>query len=133
MPIRFDDSNPHNVCITLTGHVDARDYDENNARLVARMQLAHRERVKFGILVDGRDSTPPGAKERQGMGRFMEDNAALMSATVYGQVIVLSNALQRGVLTAILWIRPFPMPHYVTGSPEDGVAWLEAQRRGLAA
>ena len=66
------------------------------------------------------------------MAEFLEENEALLAETVAGQVIVLSNALQRGVLTAILWVRPFPMPHYLASSREEGMAWLATLRREAA-
>ena len=124
MPIHFDDTVPPNILITITGKVDAEEYDSYHDVLRKRMLAARAARMKLGIIVDGRSSTPPGAKERKRMAEFLEENEALLAETVAGQVIVLSNALQRGVLTAILWVRPFPMPHYLASSREEGKARL---------
>jgi len=132
MPIHFDDSNPPNILITISGNVDADEYDSYHDVLRRRLLEARAARVKLGILVDGRSSTPPGAKERQRMAQFIEENQSLLAETVAGQVIVLSNAIQRGVLTAILWIRPFPMPHYLASSREEGLVWLATRRREAA-
>jgi hypothetical protein len=132
MPIHFDDTVPPNILITITGKVDADEYDSYHDVLRKRMLAARAARIKLGIMVDGRSSTPPGAKERKRMAEFLEENEALLAETVAGQVIVLSNALQRGVLTAILWVRPFPMPHYLASSREEGMAWLATLRREAA-
>jgi hypothetical protein len=37
-----------------------------------------------------------------------------------------------GVLTAVLWIRPFPMPHHVCATPEEGLEWLKSLARRAA-
>ncbi len=132
MPIHFDDSQHPNTLITITGHVSADEYDVYHQRLRDKMQAARDAGVKIGVVVDGRHSEPPGAKERQRMAAFLEENGGLLASTVRGQVIVLSNALQRGVLTAILWVRPFPMPHYVCATPGEGFAWLRTLEREVA-
>jgi len=132
MPIHFDDTLPPNILINISGHVDAEEYDSYHVVLRNRMLAARAERVKLGIIVDGRHSTPPGAKERKRMAEFLAENEALLAETVAGQVIVLSNAIQRGVLTAILWVRPFPMPHFVASTREEGAAWLATLRRAAA-
>ena len=132
MPIYFDDSIHPNVLITITGNVDADEYERYHERLLSSMRGAKQSGVKIGIVVDGRNSQPPGAKERRRMAQFLEDHSALLAETVSGQAIVLSNALQRGVLTAILWVRPFPMPHLVCATPAEGLAWVRSLSRSAA-
>jgi hypothetical protein len=132
VPITFDETRYPLLSIAMVGTITGDEIDAYHARLEVLMKRARDAGTKLGFVVDGRSSEPPGARDRRKMVEFLEKNSGLLASAVFGEVIVLSNAIQRGVLTAILWVRPFPIPHYVCATPAEGLAWLEA-RLGKAA
>ena len=132
MPITFDDTRYPIVVITMTGATDAAEFDAATEELVSLMRGAQRVRRKIGLMVDGRGAIPPGANRRRQMAAFLVREADLMADSLSGQVMVLANPIQRGVLAAVLWWRPFPHPHFVTGNPDEGLRWLASMRSSAA-
>jgi hypothetical protein len=134
VPIRVDSSALPIVCATfLRGSSDA-EWEAYHAEVNRVLLEAKRSGRKIGFIVDGRMSDPPTAVQRRDAAAALERNSDLMKQTVVGIAIVLSSALQRGILTTFLWIRPFAVPHRLCATVEEAEAWLyeSLPRRGTA-
>jgi hypothetical protein len=64
----------------------------------------------FVLLSDVRGTEPPNAKRRAEVIAFERTHRAELERTQRGAVIVVANALQRGVITAFLWLTRPPFP-----------------------
>jgi hypothetical protein len=71
------------------------------------------------------------ASQRKQAADFMEKNATLQRKATAGGAIVVASALMRGVITAVFWLRPPPMPSVIVPSREEallrGLEALEAE------
>jgi hypothetical protein len=124
MPIaRYNDEQWPMVFITWDAGVVS---DADVQGLLAKLQAYCARKQRFAIVLDARQGTGVDAKHRKMMAQFVKENAADLKtyATV---ALVLANALQRGLVTAISWITPFPMEHRVFAEPEEGLAWCHAR------
>jgi hypothetical protein len=128
MPIHLDEASSPIIVITMTGRLDQAELNDYYESFTTLMTRARRSGLMLGVVIDGRTTLPPGAVERRSISAFMGRNDRLMADTIFGEAIVLSNALQRGVLTALLWVRPLPMPYTVCATVQEGRTWLASRR-----
>ena len=122
--ISFDESRRPLIRVTMTGTLSKAEVDVYHAHLTKVLNDARTAGLKVGLTVDGRDSSPPSADVRKVFADYLASYEHLMVAGAFGSTIVVSNALQRGVLTALLWFRPLPVPYVVATTPEEGERWL---------
>ena len=82
------------------------------------------ERKTRCVLVhDSRQAPPASAVARQRVVQAMGELEPLATRYMAGVAVVLSSTVQRGILTAILWVRPAPYPLQVVATVEAGEAW----------
>ena len=78
---------------------------------------------KLVDILDIRDAAPPTAKQRRMQGEWNTEYEALMRQTLVGFTFVVSSTVMRGIITAIMWIKPLPVPTAVFTQLEDAIAW----------
>lgn len=128
---RLDDSRWPLVVFTAVGSQSESDFEaylSDCDRLLRRRQL-------HGAIFDARRADPIGPTLRKRHVDWLARNDALLRAYRVGTGMVMATPLQRGVLRAILWMRPLPYPHCVESSFEAArhfVCTLLAER-GCAA
>ena len=127
MPIEIDESDYPVVRVRVRGACSDAEYDTYHRRVLQLLRQADAGGVKMGVLTDGRESAGVTAGQRRAMVGFLEEHEALMKRASAGLAMVVSNAIQRGVLTAILWVRPIPSPHRVFSDVIEAERWLRAQ------
>lgn len=71
----------------------------------------------------------PPARQRQTMGQWLRRYHASIRRNCACSAYVLPNAGLRGMLTAILWVAPHPIPHFVCATAAEGRAWARGQLR----
>lgn len=69
----------------------------------------------------------PPARQRQQMGQWLRQHSSAIGRHCVAAAYVLPNAGLRGMLTAILWIAPHPIPHLVCKTRFEGRAWARSQ------
>jgi hypothetical protein len=66
--------------------------------------------------------SPP--TQRQQHGAWIATHEAKLRAQFIAAAIVCDNALIRGGITAVFWIRPLPLPTHVAPSLQQAESWL---------
>lgn len=81
---------------------------------------------RFAFIIDARGAKPLEARQRQALGRLLKGSFVRDPLVVAGIGVVLSSALERGILTAVTWAagRTYPMRAFAT--PEEAASWLRA-------
>ena len=79
---------------------------------------------RFALVVDTRAlSRLPNAVERRLLVQELSNRDALEARFNVGNGIILTSMMARGVLTAIQWLRPTPVPQTFVATHAEGVAW----------
>jgi hypothetical protein len=104
---------------TFEGITTDAQFDDYPSQL---SKLAHLPHVK-AFVFDARNNgtTPPSQRKR--MADWMKQHENQIRERTAGCAFVLPSALQRGVLTAILWLQPMACPHTIVGTLEEALAW----------
>ena len=121
----WDESQWPLVRVTVRPEVSAAENDEMYDRF--RKMLARK--TVCALVHDSRQAPPVGAIERQKVAQLMAELEPLAQRYMAGAAVVLSSAVQRGIMTAILWIRPARYPLVILSSVEAGETWAREQLR----
>jgi hypothetical protein len=90
-----------------------RQYDEVLAR-----------KAKFVLLADTTALTGfPNAIERRRLGQLMNARNFAEGAYALGYAVVIASATARAVYTAILWLRPAPVPQVIVSDFAAALGW----------
>jgi hypothetical protein len=84
---------------------------------------AARRARPFVLLSDVSGTVTPDAKHRAEVVAFIERNRAALVRHQRGAALVVANALQRGAITAILWVTGTPIPVQVFTDFERARGW----------
>ena len=87
----------------------------------------------FAVLIDAREAARPSSRQRQTMGRRTAQNFQRYPLGITGIALVLSSAIERGVLTAINWLSGPAYPTRVFSTPEEAAIWLHGTMRARGA
>ncbi len=117
--IRIDESRFPLIVVTFVGSQDEADF---SAYLEWMTALAKR-RVKAVTVFDATKAGPTSATQRARQGAWIKTNRALIQQFSCGSAFVVSSAIVRGALTAILWIAPVPGPHTIVATFEEAERW----------
>ena len=92
--------------------------------------LAER-RGRFVHLIDTtRQKTSASPVQRRIFADWLSDpRAQRLAATRIGDAVVITNALVRGAVTAVFWIRPPVAPTKIFATPRESIAWIEERAR----
>lgn len=101
---RYDESEWPLVVVTMPKTAMSRDEFEGHLARIA----SYYGRGPFGLLVDTRDSFPLDANQRRLVADEIEQNEARYPKTLRGVAVVMTSAVQRGVLRAITWLTTNP-------------------------
>jgi hypothetical protein len=85
------------------------------------------EALRPAFVFDVSRGVVPPAAQRRMMGEWLRKHSAAIRRHCVASAYVLPNAGLRGMLTAILWIAPHPIPHLVCKSAFEGRAWARSQ------
>lgn len=125
--ILVDDSRFPLMTVTFTGATSDAQFEVYLTALTRTTHRALREKRRVAFVMDSRkvSTTPPS--QRRLMGDWMKKNDEATRATCAGFAFVMESAIQRGLLTAVLWIHPLPAPHLICASLGDAAAWCREQ------
>ncbi len=132
MAIRMDDSRHPIVVVTFDGpstDAEFRAYLDDMTRLV----VARRE--PNVTILDARAAGSTPATQRRMQADWLEKHDAELRRYSAGTAFIITSAMVRGILTAILWLQPMAAPHVVVATFEEAEAWAREQlrARGVAA
>ena len=112
------------VTVTFNGGVT----DAELQSMLDRLQELVRDSVlRPAFVFDVSAGVVPPARQRQTMGQWLRAHQASIGRNCEAAAYVLPNAGLRGMLTAILWIAPHPIPHLVCGTVAEGKSWARGR------
>jgi hypothetical protein len=82
---------------------------------------------RFAVLIDVRDAPPLTAPQRKLVAERSDAMYARYPTRLAGMALILSSAIQRGVVTAIQWLVKGGFPTRVFARLVDAEIWLRAQ------
>ena len=101
--------------------------DELEAALawsVRELEKARADGRMLGLLSIAAPDTKMDSPQRIYSASWLRANAELLRAACVGQAVVVSNPIQRGVLTAILWLGDYVIPIRAHGTEREARRWL---------
>lgn len=93
------------------------EFEAYLSAMLADMQRA--DATSRIIIQDSRYGPGLDAAQRRMQADWIKQHDALLRKRAVAIVFVYSSTLLRGMLTAILWLSPLPMPHYVCATLDD--------------
>ena len=120
----FDFSDPRIFRVKFEGpHTDAEflEYLAESSRHV------HARTGRTVALVDARKAAPMSARQRKQQADWQRKHERILRENTAGTAFVVSNAVIRGLLTAIFWLQPLPHEHLVTQSMAEAEGWCRAR------
>lgn len=83
--------------------------------------------IPFVAIADGSRGVklPLGAADRRVAGEFLREEKERMRAVCLGFCTVSSSPIVRGVITALNWISPMPVPHTVFATRAEAITWAQ--------
>ena len=90
-------------------------------------ELVNDPALRPAFVFDVSHGVVPPARQRQQMGEWLRRHSAAVGRQCVAAAYVLPNAGLRGMLTAILWVAPHPIPHLVCKTLFEGRAWARSQ------
>lgn len=134
MPIHFKTLSDTRYSFEYVGGVTDDDVDTAQAQWLAAMRKADAAGKRLVLFVDGLRSEGLSAKQRQVTADFSIKHEGLIRRVCAAQAVLLESALQRGILTAIFWLKPPPTELRVFKTRAEGEAFLDEVERksGLA-
>jgi hypothetical protein len=88
--------------------------------------ILHASGDRVAFVFDVTRGVVPSARQRTMMGRWLQAHSALIPRRCVGAAYILPSAGLRGMLTAILWFAPHPVPYRITASKVEAQAWARA-------
>lgn len=120
---RYDDSEWPLVIVTMPRSAMSRDeFDAHLARI-----NSYYPRGAFGLLIDTRDAFPLDANQRRMVADHIERNEARYPRTLLGCAVVMTSAIQRGVLRAIKWLTSPKFELEPFADVDEAKTWLHTK------
>ena len=131
MPVRTLAAAYPIITISFTKPMQDHDYVAHHAFMKEYLRRAEADGGKIAMIVDGATADTPSPAARKLMAEFLDENRLLIASRCAAAAIVITSGLQRGVLTAVLWLAPSPCPIRVFGTVGEAEEWAR-KSLGLA-
>lgn len=120
----IDTSRPRKWICVLPENFTFEDFTQEFANAIEelrRMPLGHR----VVVLTDMDRMNHSEARRRQRSAEFIRDNKEVFRRHIIAWGFVTNKGVIRGALTAIAWLRAFPVPMKVFATRAECEAWLD--------
>lgn len=124
MPIRRAVGDDAILTMVYEGEFSQAEFEDALAWSVAELEKARAAGRKRGLLSIAMPDTKMDSRQRSYSAAWLQENAEILRATCVGHAVVVSNPIQRGILTAILWLGEYAVPIRAYGSEADARRWL---------
>lgn len=121
--IEIDDSRWPLVTARFEGTATDAEFDAYLARMG---ELITRGKVMC-LILDARAAGSTPAIQRRKQADWMKRYERELRTQSAGTAFVITSAIVRGALTAILWVQPIPNEHTVVATIEEAERWALAQ------
>ena len=99
--------------------------DEGFEYFIERYTATVERRIPFATILDSRGlTTAITANQRKRLTEWFDVTGDLAGEHHFGIAVLISNALIRGALKAVTWVKPIPVPIKPFGSIADASTWV---------
>lgn len=113
--------------LTIVTYYGAATDEEYAAHLQEMTALIERNRNRrMAVINDATRWLQSNAMQRKMHSDWMVKHDAEMRFKTAGVAFVITSALVRGGLNAVLWFAPLPCPHKIVATLEEAEAWAQA-------
>jgi hypothetical protein len=99
--------------------------DEGFEYFIERYTAVVERRIPFATILDSRGlTTAITAHQRKRLTEWFDVTGDLAGEHHFGIATLISNALIRGALKAVTWVKPIPVPIRPFGSIADAAPWI---------
>jgi hypothetical protein len=99
--------------------------DEGFEYFIERYTDVVERRIPFATILDSRGlTTAITANQRKRLTEWFDVTGDLAGEHHFGIAVLISNALIRGALKAVTWVKPIPVPVKPFGSIADADTWV---------
>ncbi|NLY94658.1 MAG: hypothetical protein GXY23_11595 [Myxococcales bacterium] len=88
------------------------------------LEKARAKKRKIGLLSIAQPDSKMDSKLRSYAANWLKEQNELLRFAAVGHAVVVSNPIQRGVLTAILWLGDYSIPIRAFGTDAEARRWL---------
>ncbi len=124
--ITFDDSRAPVYWMRYVGIVDEERWGEH----IDQMSTWARDGRQYAVVIDARELAWIPPTYRAAIRDWINRDRPYLTKNCRGGALIFSNAIQRGLWTAILWMTPIPVPVKVFTNVRDGEKWLRSMVQG---
>ena len=118
--VQFDESNEPLYRMRYEGIPDDAEWTAH----FDRMSRWARSGKRYAVVIDAREVGMLPATHRAAIVDWINRDRFHLTVNCAGGALVFSNALQRGLWTAIMWVTPIPVPVRVFPDIVVAEAWL---------
>ncbi len=93
--------------------------------LLAELETQVRCGVRYVLIFDLTHAAIPNALQRQKLAAHVRDNEQDIRRSVRSVGVVLTSPLVRGIVTAIFWVSPPPMPYRFFATRAEAASWAQ--------
>lgn len=127
--IEIDESRWPMIVVTFTGNATEAEFDDYLRRMSEFLQRSE----PYVTVLDATRSDVTPATQRRKQADWLRAREASLRRHSAGTAFVISSAVVRGVLTAILWMQPLPQQHVIVATRAEATKWAREQLRSRGA
>lgn len=81
--------------------------------------------IPYVLIFDLTRAGLPNALQRQRLSSHVRDHSEAIRRSVRGIGVLLTSPVVRGMVTAIFWVAPPPVPHRLFSARAEAIAWAD--------
>jgi hypothetical protein len=122
----IDTSHPRKWICVLPARFTFEEFSQEFSSAIEELRRLPANR-RVVVLTDMEQMTHSEARRRQRSAQFIRENKEVFRRHIIAWGFVSTKGVIRGALTAIAWLRAFPVPMNVFTTRRECDAWLEEQ------
>jgi hypothetical protein len=92
-------------------------------QVLAELETQVRSGARYVLVFDLTNAALPDAVQRQKLAAHVRENEQDIRRSVRGIGVVLTSSLVRGIVTAIFWVAPPPVPYRFFATRAEAATW----------
>jgi hypothetical protein len=101
--------------------------------VLAELEAQLARAVPYILIFDLSHAAIPDAVQRQKLAAHLRDNDKEIRRWVRGLGVILTRPLVRGIVTAIFWVSPPPIPSKIFSTQSEAAEWAQSLVDGARA
>ncbi|WP_375771011.1 hypothetical protein NR798_08950 [Archangium gephyra] len=121
--VTFDDSRWPLRIVRLVGTLTPRQYEHYLETTTASL----RRRERYLSVTDLSRGGLPTPEQRQRQVLWMQEHEELMREVMLGMAFVITSPIIRLSVSAVMHLKPLPVPYVITAQEKEAVGWASAR------